>query len=80
MHPCIPQRTALFSITEQGESMSSRPSPVNSWPLPSKKISLPRRSCESSGITGKYIDFSKTKLFHQRDNIDVSKKNGNEKI
>ena len=37
MHPCIRQRTALFSITEQGESMLSRPSPVYSCPLPSKK-------------------------------------------
>ena len=54
--------------------MSSRPSPVYSCPLPSKKISLPKRLCESSAITGKYIDFSKTKLFRQRDNIDVSKK------
>ena len=32
------------------------------------------RSCELSGITGKYIDFSKIKLFHRRDNIDVSNK------
>ena len=33
-----------------------------------------KRLCESSGITGKYMDFSKIKLFCQRDNIDVSKK------
>ena len=32
------------------------------------------------GITGKYIDFSKIKLFRQRDTIDVSKNNGKEKI
>ena len=39
-----------------------------------------KRSCELSGITGKYIDFSKIKLFPQRDTIDVSKNNGKEKI
>ena len=33
-----------------------------------------KRSCELSGITGKYIDFSKIKLFRQRDYIDVPKK------
>ena len=32
------------------------------------------------GITGKYIDFSKIKLFRQRDTMDVSKNNGKEKI
>ena len=32
------------------------------------------RSCELSGIKGKYIDFSEIKLFHRRDNIDVSNK------
>ena len=33
-----------------------------------------KTSCELSGITGKYTDFSKIKLFRQRDNTDVSKK------
>ena len=32
-----------------------------------------KRSCELSGITGKYIDFSKIKLFRPRGNIAVSK-------
>ena len=43
-------------------------------------ISLKDRSCVF-GITGKYIDFSNViKLFCQRDNIDVSKKNAKVKI
>ena len=33
-----------------------------------------KRTCELSGTTRKYIDFSKNKLFRQRDNTDVSKK------
>ena len=33
-----------------------------------------KTSFELSGITGKYIDLSKIKLFHQRDDIDRSKK------
>ena len=37
-------------------------------------MSWPQKLCELSGITGKYIDFSKIKLFCQRDNIDVSRK------
>ena len=32
------------------------------------------RLCELSRITEKYIDFSKIKLFHRRDNIDISNK------
>ena len=39
-----------------------------------------KRSCKLSGITGKYTDFSKIKLFRQRDYIDVTKKNGKEQI
>ena len=37
-------------------------------------MSWPQKLSELSGITGKYIDFSKIKLFCQRDNIDVSRK------
>ena len=36
--------------------------------------SWPQKSCELSGITGKWVDFSKIKLFCQRDNTDVSRK------
>ena len=43
-------------------------------------MSWSQKVCELSEITGKDIDFSKVKLIPQRDNIDVSKKNGKEKI
>ena len=43
-------------------------------------VMISKDRVNSSGITGKYIDFSKIKLFRQRDTLDISKNNGKEKI